>query len=123
MDTVKCNSIVITGPGLWKILHSTAVRATTPDSKSFFIYFFEIFKDMIRCKHCLDDLNLFVQSHELHKYHDIIIDGIDVGYFKFTWELHNYVNLKLNKPLVSLTDAYKYYTVKHFDCRACIKLD
>ena len=123
MDKVRCDHIGLNGPGLWNILHGVAVRATTPHGKLFFLSFLDIFKDMIKCKHCSEDLSLFIRSHNLSDYQNIIIDGIDIGYFKWTCELHNHVNTKLNKPFVSLTEAYKYYTTRHFDCKSCINLD
>lgn len=123
MDIVRCNHIGINGPGMWKILHGTAVRAISEETKKYFISFLDIFASLINCKTCSDEFNTFIETHNLSQYKNIIIKDIDVGYFKWTWELHNQVNKKLGKPCVSLTDAYKYYTTKTFDCRSCINID
>lgn len=123
MDTVRCNNMGINGPGMWKILHAIAVRAISDDSKIFFESFVETFKSLIHGKICADEFMIFSKNHDLSQYKNIIIDGIDIGYFKWTWELHNHVNMKLGKPYVSLTDAYKYYTTKKFDCKSCINID
>lgn len=123
MDTVKCNNIKHIGPGMWKLLHSASVRATNHENKIFFLQFLDLFMENISCKVCFEDTKSFLEKFPLINYESVIIDGLDIGYFKWTWELHNHVNKKLGKETVSLTNAYKYFTTVKFDCKACINLE
>lgn len=115
MDTVRLNHIVLNGPGLWKILHKMAVN---PENKSIFPFFLLTFRECINCPTCLLEFDNFLKNNPLENYNNIIVDGRDIGFFKWTWQLHNIVNSKLKKPIPSLTEAYK-----NNECVACIKLD
>lgn len=123
MDSVKINHISINGPGLWHLLHRMAMNASNPSSQQLFTDFLPIFEKALTCDLCHQEFIHFKSLHPLEQYQNTYYyDGHNIGYFQWTWELHNYVNTKLSKPLVSLTSAYKYYTTHRHECPACIKL-
>ena len=55
----------------------------------------------------------FLKTHPLISYKY----DRQVGYFKWSWELHNMVNKKLNKLEVKYEDALEYYN--NFNCQNC----
>lgn len=124
MDSVRLNHIGLNGPGLWKILHKMAIYSTTLETKTRFKDFLIVFRECIGCKNCLTDFDNFLKNNPLENYDNIVVDKIDIGYFKWTWQLHNIVNLKLHKQLPILTDAYKkFFNTLDGQCIACINLE
>ncbi len=123
MDTVRANHITFNGPGLWHILHRMAFNANNQHNKSLFQEFLLVFQQALTCQVCLLEFTTFLQHHPLANYDNILYENYDIGYFKWSVDLHNHVNIKLGKPLVSLTAAYKYYTTQHHNCKSCIKLE
>lgn len=100
--------------GIWYIIHTLALYATTNELKHNYIITINSIAKNFPCETCKPDFEKFIKTHSLISYkHDK-----ETGYFKWSWELHNMVNKKLNKSLVSYEDALDYY--KTFNCQNCV---
>lgn len=104
--------IHILGQGMWVMIHTIALNITDKDKKSFIIMM-NILSENFICKTCIPHLKNFMEQHAFKNYEE------EGGYFKWTWELHNDVNKRLNKPLITLDDAIKKY--KNLVCSNCEK--
>lgn len=110
MDTSVFQRPEIIGPGMWFKIHTNAVHAITPVLKSAFAVNINKLCDSFRCKVCQPHFRLFIDTHPFINYNNMFDDrGRDIGYFKWTWELHNSVNNRLDKPCPTLEEAYNYY--------------
>ena len=66
-------------------------------------------------------LETFIDTHPFIGYRNITNNtGKDIGFFKWTWELHNQVNKFLNKYEPTLIESYNFYTnPEHSACFNC----
>jgi hypothetical protein len=104
-------NIEVLGPGWWMKIHRDAVRATTEERKRCFEYNMVEDCDTFPCAKCKTHLRTFIDNHPLKNYWYIKDNkGHDIGFFKWTWELHNQVNQRLKKYQPTLEEAYGYYT-------------
>ena len=109
------------GPGWWMKIHRDAMKATTEERKRVFEYNIEEDCNTFPCGKCKIHLRKFLDTHPLKKYWQVYdIKGRDIGFFKWTWELHNQVNRFLEKYQPTLEEAYDYYVDSGantcFDC-------
>lgn len=110
MDDVRLNNITYNGPGIWNILHSSAINAIDDISKDNFEYIIVIVRSRLKCLVCLNHFDNFLQMNPLKQYREIKSPkGIHIGYFQWSVELHNSVNIKLGKKIVTLLQAYRSY--------------
>jgi len=109
MDLITLEHPGRNGPGLWRLLHLTAARVTTPDAEQFFEQFLNLWITGLTCPECLSHFRNFTRQRPLSSYRSSF-NGIP-GYFRWTWELHNDVNRKLHKPVVDLSTSYQAYAV------------
>lgn len=120
MDTKRYTDPKIFGPGIWFVLHTEAVRCTDDKKKEEFIKLVNSLHENFRCEKCKLHFGKFIDRHPLKSYWSIYKNKVDVGFFKWTWELHNEVNVYLKKSTVSFDEAYDYYDGKNiipcFDC-------
>lgn len=105
------------GSGIWHGIHTRAKRAIDEPSKK--IYEKDIkttFYDLPCQDICAKDIWTWLIENPLSKYDNIVTNkGIQIGYFKHSWDMHNYVNRKLGKSIITFEDAYNiYYNRKIF---------
>jgi len=99
------------GPGMWFALHTMAVKATTEHLKEAFVTNVNGLCDMYKCQSCKPHFRKFIDTHPFRNYwHLKDGKGNDIGFFKWTWELHNEVNKFLKKQQPTLDEAYTYYS-------------
>ena len=111
MDRLALMDIGKIGPGIWFKIHSDGIAATTQALKESFIVNINILCDGFKCKHCQPHFRKYINEHPIEKYFNIKNkEGKDIGIFKWTWEFHNAVNLRLGKYQCTLEEAYEYYT-------------
>lgn len=123
MDEVKITHMPYIGPGMWTLLHTFGIEATTDVNKDHFEYFIKILQSRIKCDHCLSDFNNFLETHPLNKYRNIRSEkGTEIGYYQWSTELHNHVNRKLRKPEIPMEKSYKFYAKKSNVCYSCGEL-
>lgn len=109
--------INVDGKGMWKTIHLLAVHSTTEQLKQSFASIIDVLFKNFPCEVCKPDINKFMNNHPLKQYWNTKNKTEDFGMFKWTWELHNVVNQKLGKTVVSFDDAYNLY--KHNVCKNC----
>jgi hypothetical protein len=106
------------GPGIWFVIHTLALYAKNDKAKEAFVVSINLLCDNFGCETCKPHFRKFIDTHDLKKYWHVNFDfEDDVGFFKWTWELHNEVNKKLNKPIVAFEDAL--YDFKNNICKNC----
>jgi len=94
------------------------VMATNDKLKEAFIININALCDNFKCKKCQPHFRKFIDTHNFKDYWYIKnTNGKDIGFFKWTWELHNQVNKFLGKNQPSLEDAYNFYA--NSDVGAC----
>ena len=106
------------GPGIWFKMHTTAVKAITDALKDAFIINTNALCDNFKCKKCQTHFRKFIDTHSFKDYWNIIDNkGRDIGFFQWTWELHNQVNRFLKKYEPTLVEAYDFFS--NFEIGAC----
>ena len=121
MNTDNYADPALVGTGIWFSLHIDAVHAVTDESKEHFIVKVNNICDNFKCKKCQPHFRKFIDTYPLTNYWNIIDEqGNDIGFFKWTWELHNQVNKFLKKYQPTLQEAYNYFSDKNagvcFNC-------
>lgn len=97
------------GEGLWFIIHSLALHATTNELINNYIITMNSLCNHFPCEMCKPDFEKFIKTYPMIYYkHNL---------FKWSWMLHDMVNKKLNKPQMSYENALEYY--KNFTCQNC----
>lgn len=118
-DTSKFTDPEIIGPGIWYDMHTYAVKAIDDTTKNAFIIYLNNLCDNFRCIKCKVHFRKFIDNHDFADYWNIYDEnGNDIGFFQYTWELHNKVNIFLGKYCPTLEEAYYYYT--HNNINVCI---
>ena len=102
--------IKIEGRGIWHTLHLLALHATTSKLKEAYITMVTLLADNFGCESCKDDFKNYVS--QIRKYYHI-----EQGMFKWSVDFHNFVNVKLNKPVVEYNDALLKF--KNLVCTNC----
>lgn len=121
MDVTIFSAPTKIGPGMWAGLHIEAVYATTDALKTAFITNTNAKCDNFRCKKCQPHFRKFIDTYPLTNYWNIRDNkGRDIGFFKWTWELHNQVNKFLGKYQPTFEEAYAFWSNSEagacFDC-------
>ncbi len=110
MDTSKFTDSVIAGPGMWFVIHTTAIDATTDALKAAYTTNINNLCDKFKCEKCKAHFREYLNTHPLTKYWSLYVNGKDVGFFKWTWEFHNHVNAFLYKYQPTFEEAYTYFS-------------
>ncbi len=114
----------IFGPGMWYKIHSDAIVCTTLTLKQSFAFNMNALCNNFKCLECKGHFRQFLDTHPIQNYFNIIDKGKDVGIFKWSWEFHNHVNQRLNKPLLNFEESYNLYKpliVRKIGCTTCRK--
>ena len=123
MDEVRLNHMPLIGPGMWNLLHAFAIEATNETNKDHFEYFVKILNSRVKCDNCSKDFEFFLKTHPLHLYRNIRTEkGIEIGYYQWSCEFHNYVNKKLGKLEVPMEKSYKFFLNSTNPCVSCTAL-
>src|SRR5438270_7551943 len=91
------------GPGIWHVIHTLAYHANTDELKEAYISTINILCDHFGCEQCKIHLTQFINTYPFKNYFNIT-DGL----FKWSWELHNDVNKKLNKLQMNYETALQF---------------
>lgn len=111
MDVTVFSDPVKIGPGIWFAMHTDAIKATTDSLKSAFDIYVNALCDNFKCKKCQPHFRKFIDTHPFINYWNIYDElGRDIGFFKWTWELHNQVNKFLGKYQPTLQEAYDFFS-------------
>jgi hypothetical protein len=98
----------------WKKIHEKARESVTIPLKEEFIKFInDEVGAKLPCGGCKMHTQEFIKTNDIREYYNTqeIINGriYDIGFFKWSWKLHNSVNKKLYKPELEFNDAFKLY--------------
>ncbi len=104
------------GRGIWFVIHTLALNASDKHS---FEWMMNTLCDHFGCEKCKPHIKKFIETHPYKKYNNLYYKGEEIGYFKWSWELHNEVNKRLNKTLISFDEALIMY--KNTVCKNCHK--
>lgn len=110
------------GPGHWDYMHRTAAKANTDDLKYVILDIIDLECKCFGCDACRKDFsNLWKEyQKDLNKYWTVYYkyngDIYEVGMLKLTIDLHNDVNRKLNKPIMSYDKAIEMYISDSTGC-------
>mgnify|MGYP005645422921 FL=1 len=97
------------GPAFWFSLHNGALRypiQASPTWKERMKHFILGIPVMVPCEKCSDHATAHLEAN-YYRMDEIVSSRSKL--FEFFWEFHNFVNERLNKPKMSLDDAYKMY--------------
>ncbi len=109
------------GPGIWYVIHVEAIEASTTELIKSFLTNIELIVDQFPCQMCRfhakeyltkfppRDMDIYVNKNEE-----------SIGMFFWSWNFHNAVNRRLNKPHMSYRHAHDIYRPqKHRGCQQC----
>lgn len=103
----------VIGPGIWIVIHQTAKRAIDEPSKQSFVNLMKMLADQFPCDKCRRHINEYLQENPFEPYWNINNDiGDPIGLFKWSWNFHNTVNLRLNKSYIDFDTAWNLYSDK-----------
>lgn len=105
------------GSGIWFVIHTLALHANTDVLKESFILTINTLCDHFGCDTCKQHFRKFINDYPLKTYWYFKYNGEDLGFFKWSWDLHNVVNKALNKPQLSFDNALSKY--KNYICKNC----
>lgn len=101
------------GRGIWFVIHTLALNS----NKQTFESMMNTLSDHFGCETCKPHIKKFMENHSFRKYQNIFYKNEDIGYFKWSWELHNEVNRRLNKPVMAFDETLMMY--KNTVCKNC----
>src|SRR5687767_7740845 len=103
------------GKGIWFVIHTLALNFN--GKTDYFEWMMNTLSDNFGCDLCKPHIKKFMIDHPFKNYMNIYYKNEDIGYFKWTWELHNNVNKRLNKPILAFDEALNLY--KNMICKNC----
>lgn len=103
--TEKFSSPDILGPGVWFFLHLKASKATTREAQLEVCRDIRLLADNFRCMTCKPHFQKHVATYPPEK-----TLHVEKGLFIWLWNMHNIVNKRLGKRMVTMEDAWNYYS-------------
>lgn len=101
----------VIGPGYWKYFHTRAKNATTDKKIHEFIEDLNELRTTFPCKTCQKHINEYFDRHPISLFINKTDEkGNRIGMFEYMWLFHNEVNKRLNKPIVSFSDAIEMHS-------------
>lgn len=104
------------GPLLWTILHSLAEKSGRPispmyaeDERRAWLQIFKLTGEIIPCHICKEHFQIYLKEHPVDHLKDISQLELHEYVVTWFWEVHNWVNMTLQKPTFpkgSLASAY-----------------
>jgi hypothetical protein len=96
------------GPLLWTILHGLAEKAGKPvspmyaeDERRAWIILFKLTGDIIPCHICKEHFQIYLKEHPVDELRNLPLSLINDWIRTWFWEVHNWVNMTLQKPVFS----------------------
>lgn len=88
----------------WKSIHELAKNATNQYLIDQFIQYMKYLQNNFPCAKCRPHIKQYLIDHPMKNY-----INRDKGIFIWSWEFHNSVNKRLNKPIISFSNVLKQY--------------
>ena len=93
------------GPLLWTILHSLAEKSGRPvspmyaeDERRAWLQIFKLTGEIIPCHICKEHFQIYLKEHPVDHLKDISQADLHNYVTNWFWEVHNWVNMTLQKP-------------------------
>ena len=103
------------GPLLWTILHALAEKAGKPispiyveDERRAWIHFFKLTGEIIPCHICKEHFQIYLKEHPVDQLKNIPQSAIHDWVVTWFWEVHNWVNMTLQKPTFPKDQLARY---------------
>lgn len=93
----------------WDRIHEMAITATTPELKKEFSDYMNYLSTNFPCPMCANHIQERLRLKPLTTLPVQLENNRDVSYARWSWEFHNEINAKTNKPQVS----WEYYKGKY----------
>ncbi len=96
--------------GIWYLIHRSAILAITEAKKAEFINYMTFLSKEFPCEKCRTHIMQFILENPFHLYMNVSYSTYsDVGFFKWSFNLHNAVNIRLKKPVMDFSTAHNLY--------------
>jgi len=96
--------------GIWYTIHRMAILAITEAKKAEFINYMTFLSKEFPCEKCRTHIKQFIVDNPFHIYMNVSYTTYsDVGFFKWSFNLHNAVNMRLGKPIIDFSTAHNLY--------------
>lgn len=97
------------GSGYWSYIHIRGWNAKTKQDKSRYSKDMDELAEIFVCSKCRPDFKLFLKTNPISSYFTMVYNGIDIGMFMWSVDLHNFVNEKLRKKVYPFDLVYSNY--------------
>jgi len=104
----KFSSPDILGPGTWFFLHLKSCKACKDNDREMQLELcrdIRLLADNFRCMDCKPHFQRHIINHPPEK-----TLHVEKGLFIWLWNMHNIVNKRLGKKMVTMEDAWNYYS-------------
>lgn len=88
------------GPGIWLVLHVLGVWADTPDKVKIYCTLARFIINYMRCEDCRNHASQYLKDFPPEN---------ATSMFIWSWEFHNFVNKRLEKPEMPYATARSLY--------------
>lgn len=107
-------------PGIWFSIHISSINLEQNE----FSNFLEMILHHLSCLKCREHALEYLSTHPLDEYKKLRnFEGEKIGMFKWTWEFHNSVNLRLGKHNLDFETAYNMYKSEDQLCSSVCSLN
>ena len=107
------------GPGWWINDHITSAYIDSDNAENEFIKSFKLRISIFHCQKCRTHATSYILNHRIENYKGMKDNkGRFIGMFVYIWEMHNWVNKRLDKPIIDLDTAYSMYHEME-ECDTC----
>lgn len=113
MSMINITDPKVVGPGIWFNIHRDAYDAQTIIKQRKAIKNIKRECDIFPCPNCRQHCQDYIRDHPIEQYIGVMVNGKPLGIFLWTWEFHNAVNARTNKPTVNWTTACGLYGINN----------
>lgn len=97
------------GPGEWNWIHTNALQVCTLNAAYYFASRLRQRCNSLPCQNCRQHAMSYLSSNPPEQWAVQFND--DTAMFRYTVEMHNYVNRRLGKPIISMDQAHQIWGV------------
>lgn len=101
------------GSGIWYIIHRLALRITSDEDISKFEAFMIDLQEIIPCSECRSNYELELTTLLRDMSNTYVSDSTSLSIFDLTVDMHNNVNRRLRKRVISTIEALSIYDIEH----------
>lgn len=106
------------GPLLWTLLHGLAQKSGkgpfpmyAEDERRAWVQIFKLTADIIPCHICKEHFRLYLEEHPVDELKNLQLGALNDWITSWFWEVHEWVNMTLEKPSFPKEELENYNTV------------